>query len=115
MPGQIGESYIAGHSSNYAWEPGNYNHVFTQLGNLANDASFTITVTLNSGKQAVLDYVVTGRNQYAPTDISQFANGPTSTVAPVDLLAREYHAEAVGSVWNADADRTVKTMIYGFI
>ena len=81
MPGQIGTSYISGHSSNYAWVKGNYNHVFTHLGDLSNDQSFKITVVQTNGKDAVLHYAVTGSKQYGPTDPAQFANAGKSVVA----------------------------------
>lgn len=81
LPGQIGTAYISGHSSNYIWAKGNYNHIFTYLGNLADNASFQVTVTQKNGKQAILHYVVTGRQEYAPDDIAQFQNRGDSTVA----------------------------------
>jgi LPXTG-site transpeptidase (sortase) family protein len=81
MPGQIGTTYISGHSSNYAWVKSNYNHVFTHLGDVAVDQSFQITVTLNNGKQAILHYVVTNSQQFTPTDPAQFANSGKSVVA----------------------------------
>src|SRR6185295_4994485 len=37
LPGQIGTTYISGHSSNYVWAKGSYNHVFTHLGDLADN------------------------------------------------------------------------------
>ncbi|HYV33352.1 MAG TPA: sortase, partial [Candidatus Limnocylindria bacterium] len=49
MPGEIGTTYIAGHSSNYLWAKGNYNHAFTKLGDLALNTSFSITVTQTNG------------------------------------------------------------------
>ncbi len=81
LPGQIGTTYISGHSSNYPWIKSNYNHVFTYLGNLGVNQSFDIIVTLGSGKQATLHYVVTGSQQYSPTDQAQFANSGRSVVA----------------------------------
>jgi LPXTG-site transpeptidase (sortase) family protein len=81
MPGQVGTAYISGHSSNYAWAKGSYNHVFTQLGDLGKDASFKVTVTLKSGKQAVLYYVVVGSQQYNPKDQAQFTNASKSVMA----------------------------------
>ncbi|MDE2311831.1 MAG: sortase, partial [Patescibacteria group bacterium] len=81
LPGQIGTTYISGHSSNYAWAKGDYNHVFTHLDSLADDASFSITVTQKGGKTVTLHYVVVGRQQYDPTDQAQFKNGGKSVVA----------------------------------
>ena len=81
LPGQIGTSYISGHSSNYVWAKGNYNHVFTHLNDLPDNSSFTITVVQNNGRNAILHYVVTSRQQFSPTDTTQFANTGKSTVA----------------------------------
>ena len=81
MPGEIGTAYISGHSSNYSWAKGSYNHVFTQLNKLADDTSFSITVTTTDGKTHVLHYVVVGRQQYSPSDQAQFKNSSQSVVA----------------------------------
>ncbi len=81
MPGQIGTTYIAGHSSNYPWAKGSYNRIFSTLGNLGNNTSFSLTVTQTNGKTAVFHYVVVNRQQYAPTDQAQFQNTGKSLVA----------------------------------
>jgi len=81
LPGQIGTTYISGHSSNYAWAKGNYNNVFTHLNDLADNTSFKITVVQKNGKDAVLHYVVVGRQEYKPTDQAQFRNTGDSLVA----------------------------------
>ena len=81
LPGQIGTTYIAGHSSNYVWAKGDYNHVFTTLGDLADNTSFKITVVQTNGKDAIFHYVVTHRKQYLPTDQEQFTNTGKSVVA----------------------------------
>jgi LPXTG-site transpeptidase (sortase) family protein len=81
FPGQIGTTYIAGHSSNYIWAKGDYNKVFATLGNLAINSSFKITVVQKNGKNAVFYYVVTSKEQFTPTDPKQFANSGSSIVA----------------------------------
>jgi LPXTG-site transpeptidase (sortase) family protein len=81
LPGQVGTTYIAGHSSNYAWAKGSYNQIFSKLGNLGDNTSFKITVTQTNGKPAVFDYIVTNSQQYSPTDQAQFANTSKSVVA----------------------------------
>ncbi len=81
LPGEIGTAYIAGHSSNYVWAKGSYNQIFSKLGDLALNTSFKITVTQQSGKTAVLDYVVTKIQQYSPTDQAQFESSDKSVVA----------------------------------
>jgi len=81
LPGQIGTSYISGHSSNYAWAKGNYNQVFATLGDLPDNTSFKITVVQKNGKDARLHYVVTHRKEYKATDQEQFRNTGKSVVA----------------------------------
>ena len=81
LPGQIGTTYIAGHSSNYPWAKGSYNQIFSTLGKLANNTSFKITVTQTNGKTVTFDYVVTSSKQFSPTDQAQFANTGKSIVA----------------------------------
>ncbi len=81
LPGQIGTSYISGHSSNYIWAKGSYNQIFATLGDLPANTSFKITVVQKNGKDARLHYVVTGSKEYKPTDQEQFANTGKSVVA----------------------------------
>jgi LPXTG-site transpeptidase (sortase) family protein len=81
MPGEVGTTYIAGHSSNYAWAKGSYNKIFSTLGNMALNTSFKITVTQTNGKNAVFNYVVTKSQQYTATDEAQFQNTEKSVVA----------------------------------
>lgn len=93
MPGQLGTTYIAGHSSNYIWDKGAYNRVFTHLDQMALDTSFSITVTQTNGKQAIFHYVVTSQQQFYPTDQAQFKNQAKSIVAlstcwPVNSTAK---------------------------
>jgi LPXTG-site transpeptidase (sortase) family protein len=81
MPGELGTTYISGHSSNYVWAKGSYNQIFSKLGNLALNTSFKITVVQTNGKDAVFNYVVTKSQQYTPTDQAQFQNTAKSVVA----------------------------------
>ena len=81
MPGEIGTTYIAGHSSNYAWAKGAYNQIFSHLGDLPDNASFQIIATTIEGKQIVFHYVFVKSGQYSPTDEAQFLNTGKSLVA----------------------------------
>lgn len=81
MPGEIGTTYISGHSSNYVWVKGSYNQIFSHLDSLADDASFSITVKTADGHTSVFHYVVVGRQQYSATDQAQFKNSGQSVVA----------------------------------
>jgi LPXTG-site transpeptidase (sortase) family protein len=81
MPGEIGTAYISGHSSNYVWAKGDYNRIFSKLNDVVDNASFKITVVQKNGKDAILHYVVTGRQEFSPTDQAQFKNTGDSIVA----------------------------------
>jgi LPXTG-site transpeptidase (sortase) family protein len=81
LPGEVGTTYIAGHSSNYSWAKGSYNKIFSTLGNMALNTSFKITVVQTNGKNAVFNYVVTKSQQYTATDEAQFQNTEKSVVA----------------------------------
>jgi LPXTG-site transpeptidase (sortase) family protein len=81
MPGDIGTSYISGHSSNYAWIKGSYNKVFATLNDLKQYDSFTIKVTDTAGKTIVYHYVVDSKAIFTATDQQQFASTGKSTVA----------------------------------
>jgi LPXTG-site transpeptidase (sortase) family protein len=81
MPGQIGTTYISGHSSNYAWAKGSYNQIFATLGKLALNSSFQITIKQTNGQMATLHYVVISSKEYLPADQEQFKNTGKSVVA----------------------------------
>jgi sortase A len=81
LPGQIGTTYISGHSSNYAWAKGEYNKVFSKLGDLPDNSSFIVTVVQKNGQDARLHYVVIKRKEFSPTDQEQFRNTGDSLVA----------------------------------
>jgi LPXTG-site transpeptidase (sortase) family protein len=81
MPGQIGTTYISGHSSNVPWAKGSYNQVFSRLGDLGINSSFIITVYTKEGKTFKYHYVVNRRAEFKATDQEQFKNSGTQTVA----------------------------------
>ncbi len=81
LPGSMGTAYISGHSSGSILNKSAYRKIFDKLNNLPDGGSFTITVTLNSGKRATLHYVVDRRGTFSPTDPAQFANTSDSIVA----------------------------------
>ncbi len=81
LPGQLGTAYISGHSSNYVWAKGNYNQIFSKLGDLPDNTPFKIILPQKGRRDAILHYVVTGRKEFSPKDQAQFENGPKSIVA----------------------------------
>lgn len=93
MPGEIGTSYISGHSSGYLWDNSPYKQIFAILGQVKDGTSFTITVTKKDGKQTIYHYVVERRGEFAADDQAQFVNTADSIVAlstcwPVGTTAR---------------------------
>jgi sortase A len=73
MPGQRGNVYIAGHSSNYTWSKGGYNYVFKRLNELKIGDIVTIKMLLHNRKEIVYRYVVTINEEVTPDDERIFA------------------------------------------
>jgi sortase A len=93
MPGQIGTSYISGHSSGYLWDKSPYKQIFATLGQVKDGTSFSITVTQTDGKVVKYHYVVSHRGEFDANDQAQFVNTAESIVAlstcwPVGTTAR---------------------------
>jgi len=74
-PGQVGNSFITGHSSNFWWIKGNYNYVFVNLDKLAIGDQ---AVIYYNGKKFV--YQVRGKKVVQPTDTSVLAPTDTPTL-----------------------------------
>lgn len=81
LPGQVGVSYISGHSSNYAWAGGSYNKIFSTLGDLKQYDSFTITAYDTTGNKVIFHYIVTASKTFAANDQSQFTSQGKPQVA----------------------------------
>ena len=95
MPGQIGTSYISGHSSNYAWIKSPYNRIFESIDKLKMYDGFTISATDASGNKVVFHYAVRGTGIFTANDQKQFANIGKSTVAlstcwPIGTASKRY-------------------------
>jgi LPXTG-site transpeptidase (sortase) family protein len=93
MPGDIGTSYISGHSSGYIWDHSPYKTIFAGLGQVKDGTSFTITITDKDGKKVIYHYIVDHRGEYEANDQAQFINTADSIVAlstcwPVGTTAR---------------------------
>jgi LPXTG-site transpeptidase (sortase) family protein len=73
LPGQRGNAYIAGHSSNYAWSHGAYNYVFKGLNDLAPGDRITITMAFANGKKIFYNYTVSLKEEVSPDDARIFA------------------------------------------
>ncbi len=64
-PGEIGNVFITGHSSNYFWEKGDYSSIFALLNNLENGDN----VVLNY-KNSLYFYKIRSKAIVAPTDLT---------------------------------------------
>ncbi len=74
MPGQRGNMYIAGHSSNYVWSKGAYNNVFKNLNDLTNGDEIIIRIKQQNGNEMKYKYVISLKEEVAPDDSRIFAN-----------------------------------------
>lgn len=81
LPGDIGTSYVSGHSSNYAWAKADYNQVFAKMNDLPDGATFKVTAVGQDGKDIRLFYVVQRKTVYEANDQAQFTNTADSVVA----------------------------------
>lgn len=93
LPGELGTSYISGHSSGYLWDKSPYKQIFAILGSVKDGTSFTITATQKNGKTVKFNYIVERRGEFAANDQAQFISTSDSVVAlstcwPVGTTAR---------------------------
>jgi LPXTG-site transpeptidase (sortase) family protein len=71
LPGELGNVFLTGHSSNYSWAPGKYNYVFTLLGKMSTGDLIAIYY---QGHE--YDYSITRTEIVAPTDIAVLNPSP---------------------------------------
>ena len=72
VPGQSGNTVIAGHSSNYAWAKGNYNYIFKNLNNLEIGDTIVIRVTQHNGKVFNYQHRINFKEVVKPDSIKIF-------------------------------------------
>lgn len=75
VPGQVGNTVFAGHSSNDLFDPGDYKFIFAQLDKLA--AGDTIYINYNSVRYT---YTVTKTEIVMPTDVNKLTYQTTKPV-----------------------------------
>lgn len=78
LPGQKGNIYITGHSSNYVWAKGSYNNVFALLNKLV-----VGDVVYLKYQGTVYTYKVSSQNIVMPTDMSVMASTSDSRLTLV--------------------------------
>ena len=79
-PGQDGNMIISGHSSNYVWAKGNYNHVFKDLNNLQSGDIVTINTLQKNGRMIAYQYKVDDKFVTTPDDDRIFDDTPNPTL-----------------------------------
>jgi len=81
VPGQPGNMIVSGHSSNYVWAKGNYNHIFAGLNNLEAGDIISVKETEQNGRVITFSYKVTGKKIVSADDQSVFNNTTSPTLS----------------------------------
>lgn len=79
-PGQKGNMVVYGHSSNYIWAKGNYNHIFKDLNNLEKGDEITISSFQKNGRIIAYKYRISEKFISAPDDERIFAETENQTL-----------------------------------
>lgn len=77
-PGQPGNMIVSGHSSNYIWAKGDYNHVFKDLNNLEIGDAVTVKTIQKNGRIIVYNYKIKDKFMASPDDEKIFATDANS-------------------------------------
>ncbi len=72
FPGQEGNAYLTGHSSNYFWSRGKYNKIFRELRQLEIGDTFSIVQTQSTGKKINYNYRIYEKRITENSDKSLF-------------------------------------------
>jgi len=72
MPGQTGNSFITGHSSDYSWTKGNYKNIFSNLHKLNVGDSVKIEYNLHNGRRITYEYKIISEDIVMPNDSRLF-------------------------------------------
>lgn len=83
IPAQSGNTVISGHSSNYVWAKGEYNHIFKDLNNLAFGDEIILKVTEGSGRTFEHSFTVTAKEVVASDDSMIFKDTSSPTITLV--------------------------------
>ncbi|MDR3558796.1 MAG: sortase [Candidatus Pacebacteria bacterium] len=79
-PGQNGTMIVSGHSSNYVWAKGDYNHIFADLNNVAVGDVITVKETEANGRVLTYSYKISGKKIVSADDQSVFDNSSNPTL-----------------------------------
>lgn len=105
-PGQIGNAYVTGHSSDYAFKPGEYKDILSRQADLEIGDEVQIEMTFSNGRKALYTYKMYQKDIVQPDNpiLFQVENKPVLTLATCwplntswkrlmqkyDLVATEY-------------------------
>lgn len=79
-PGQNGNAIISGHSSNYFWAKGDYNHIFKNLNSLEKGDGVTVATLQKNGRVITYHYKVSDKFITIPDDERIFTDTSDSTL-----------------------------------
>lgn len=79
-PGEVGNSIISGHSSNYVWAKGDYNYIFKKLNDLEAGDIVRIRTIQQNGKEISFQYKVSEKFVTTPVDEKIFAESENPTL-----------------------------------
>ncbi len=80
IPGRRGNSYIAGHSSNYSWSAGSYNTIFRDLNQVVPGDRILVSEVLASGREVRHVYEVSLSEEVEADDARIFADSQSSVL-----------------------------------
>jgi len=80
LPGRRGNSYIAGHSSHYAWSPGSYNSIFQDLNQVVVGDEIIISEVLSNGRTVRHHYQVSMQEEVEADDERIFQGSQSSVL-----------------------------------
>ncbi|NTV41226.1 MAG: sortase [Candidatus Moranbacteria bacterium] len=79
-PGQNGNMIVSGHSSNYIWAKGGYNHIFKDLNDLEIGDMVKIKTVQKNGRMIDYQYKITEKFVTTPDDEKIFAESQNPTL-----------------------------------
>ncbi|MFC1645239.1 sortase domain-bontaining protein [Patescibacteria group bacterium] len=80
IPGQIGNTVISGHSSNYSWVKGAYNYVFKDLNSLNVGDNIVVEVSYKNERKFEYRYTVLEKDILSPDNEEIFGNSDEKTL-----------------------------------
>jgi LPXTG-site transpeptidase (sortase) family protein len=79
-PGQAGNMIVSGHSSNYVWAKGNFNHIFEKLNDLAPGDVIDVKTVQQNGRILTYHYRVSEKFVTVPNDSRIFESTDSASL-----------------------------------